>query len=67
VYTIDELVEFANQSLVRFNSILPFTNLTWDDTAFLESFYSDLAEMAACLLMMDSLEINISLRKKAII
>jgi hypothetical protein len=52
VYTIDQLVAFANQSLTKLNSIPPFTNLTWDDTAFLEPLYGDLAEMAACLLMM---------------
>jgi len=67
VYTPDQLVEFSNKSLARFNSIPPFTNFSWDDTAFLEPLYSDLAEMAACLLMMDLWEIKIGLRKKAIL
>lgn len=66
VYTTDQLVEFANQSFARFNSIPPFTNLSWDDTAFIEPLYSDLAELAACLLMRDLLEIKIGLQKKAI-
>jgi hypothetical protein len=66
VYTTDQLVEFANQALSRFNSILPFTNFAWDDTAFLEKHYSDLAEFAACLLMREILEIKIGLKKKAI-
>jgi hypothetical protein len=61
VYETDRLVEFANQSLMKFNSIPPFTNLTWEDTSALD--YNDLAEFAACLLMEDSLEIKIGIKK----
>jgi hypothetical protein len=64
VYATDQLVCFTNQSLTRFNSIPPITNLTWEDTSVLD--YSDLAEFAACLLMEDSLEIKIGIKKKAI-
>jgi hypothetical protein len=65
IYTTDQLVEFSNNALCKFNSIVPFSNLTWD-TTYLESFYSDLAELAACFIVESALEIKISLQKKSV-
>jgi hypothetical protein len=64
-YTTDQLVEFANQSLTKLNSIPAFTNLTWEYTPALE--YNDLAEFAALFVMNDILETKIGLQKKAIL
>lgn len=66
VYTTDQMVSFATESLSRLNCIPPFTNLKWDDTSYLQPLYNDLADMAACLLMEDLWEVKIKLQKKAI-
>lgn len=56
VYSTNQLIEFAEQSLTRFNSIPPFTNFTWEDSSFLD--YNDLADLAICLLIESGLKIK---------
>lgn len=49
VYTVDELVTFACESLSGFNEIPHFTFFTWEDTQFVEQFHDVLVQGALYL------------------
>jgi hypothetical protein len=36
IYSVDELVDFINQSLSIFNETPPFTSFAWDDTSIIK-------------------------------
>lgn len=67
LFTTDQLVEYSNTALTRFNTVVPLSNITWEDTLVLNYISNDLAEVAVCLLILDALEIKFGGNNKTIL